>query len=474
MLGHPVRNFAEPPAVGCLLVTHFPVKSEMRRRPELAGVPLLITDGKSTRPLVVDASPEAAGVRVGQTVAAALSRCGDAVTLAADWPYLDDANRGLLEALRYTAPAVEPAGYGRFYLDVVGLSELAGGKRLLAGSLLSVCDAAWRPRLGLAMGKFPAFCAAGQSAPGSWRQAPADVARWLAGLPLHWLPLADRDVERLADFGCRRLGDVARLSPAALVDYLGPDGRRIKQLAMGMDDSPVSPSEEPERYAEHLEFPFPVDTVSGLQAGLRSLAERLWRRAGLDGRRVGEVELAGSLDSGGVWQFGRVLRNPAVSADGLCRTLVAVLGAGNWPAGALTDLALTVGRLSAETGRQSGLWAGTKRPAVPDIPGVERLSAVDLGSPLPERRWVIGRSLRPLVVPEPAAVDCVAGVPRGVQTDGQTWRAVAAVSDIWDVETAWWTNSPEHRRYWGLAMAGGGLVTVYRDRRDGGWYRQAA
>ena len=469
-----MHSFENQPAVGCLLATHFPVKAELRRRPELAGVPLLITDGKPTRPLVVDASPEAVGVRTGLTVAAALSSCGDAVTLAADWPYLDDANRGLMEALRDAAPAVEPAGYGRFYLDVAGLPELAGGISLLAESLLSVCDSGWRPRLGLAMGKFPSFCAAVQADAGSWRQAPANVTRWLAGFPLDWLRLAERDAERLAGFGCRRLGDVARMPEPALVDYLGPDGRRIKRLAMGLDDSPVSPAEEPEHYAERLEFPFPVDTISGLEAGLRSLAERLWGRAGLDGRRVGQIDVAGSMDSGGVWQFGRELRNPASSAHGLCRTLAAVLGAGHWPAGALTDLALTVGRLSAETGQQSGLWAGTKRPAVPDIPGVERLATVDVESPLPERRWAIGRSLRPLVAPVPVEVQRVDRVPRGVRTDGDNWRAVASVADIWDVETAWWTESPAHRRYWGLAMAGGGLVTVYRDRRDGTWYRQAA
>lgn len=469
-----MRDFEDLPAAGCLLVTHFPVKAELRRRPALAGAPLLITDGKATRPLVVDASPEAVGARVGQTVSAALAGCGDAVTLAADWPYLDDVNQELLVVLRDFVPAVEPAGYGRFYLDVAGLSELAGGTPLLAQSLLSVCDDGWRPRLGLAMGKFPAFCAAAKSDAGSWRQAPADAARWLAALPLEWLPLAERDAERLAGFGCRRLGDVARMSEPALEDYLGPDGRRIKRLAMGLDDSPVSPAEEPERYAERLEFPFPVDTISGLEAALRSLAETLWRRAGLDGRRVGQVDLAGSLDSCGVWQFGRELRRPASSASGLSRTLSAVLGAGHWPAGALTDLTLTVGRLSAETGQQTGLWAGTKRPAVPDIPGVERLAAVDVESPLPERRWAIGRSLRPLVVPVPVVVQREDGLPRGVSTDEGTRRAVAAVADIWDVETAWWTESPEYRRYWGLAMAGGGLVTVYRDRRDGAWYRQAA
>lgn len=467
-----MRDALVSPGVGCLLVTHFPVRSELRRWPELAVRPLLVTDGKPARPLVVDASPEAVGVRAGQTVSAALSRCGDAVVLAADWPYLDEANRGLLEALRQAAPAVEPAGYGRFYLDVAGLAELEGGVPLLAESLLWVCDAGWRPRLGLAQSKFPAFCAAAQVPAGSWRLAPADAGRWLARFPLGWLPLEGLDTEQLASFGCRSLGDVARMPEAALVDYLGPCGRRVKRLATGIDDSPVLPADEPERYTERLEFPFPVDTTAGLAAGLRSLAEGVWRRAGLDGRRVGEAELAGSLDAGGVWQFGRQLRNPAASAEGLRRTLSAVLGAGNGPAGALTDLALTVGRLSAETGCQDGLWRGTPRPAAPDIPGVERLFVVDAESPLPERRWAIGRSLRPLVVPVPVEVQSVAGLPCEVRAGGVDWCWVKAVADLWDVDTAWWTDVPERRRYWALVVAGGGSVTIYRDLRDGGWYRQ--
>ena len=467
-----MRDALIPPAVGCLLVTHFPVRAELRRRPELVGQPLLVTDGRPTRPLVVDASLDAAGVRAGQTVAAALSRCGGAVTLAADWRHLDEANSGLLEVLRHAAPAVEPAGYGHFYLDVAGLSELEGGIPLLAESLLWACDAGWRPRLGLAQGKFPAFCAAAQAPAGSWRLAPADAGRWLAGFPLGWLPLERRDAERLAGFGCRSLGDVARMPEPALVDYLGPCGRRIRCLAMGVDDDPVVPVAEPESYTERLEFPFPVDTIPGLEAGLRSLAERVWRRAGLDGRRVGEAHLSGSLDAGGVWQFGRGLRNPAASADGLCRTLSAVLGACNWPSGALTDMTLMVGRLSAEAGRQDGLWRGTPRPVVPDIPGVERLAVVDAASPLPERRWAIGRSLRPLVVPAPAEVECVARIPHGVRSGDDTWRRVERVTELWEVDTAWWTGAPERRRYWVLVMAGGGSVTVYRDLRAGGWYRQ--
>ena len=138
----------------------------------------------------------------------------------------------------------------------------------------------------------------------------------------------------------------------------------------------------------------------------------------------------------------------------------------------MTDLSLTVGCLLAEAGGQGGLWRGTARPALPDIPGVEWLAAVDVGSLLPERRWALGRSLCPLVMPVPVEVQSLDGLPREVRTGGDTWCRVAAVTDLWEVETAWWTGASERRGTGGLAIAGGGSVTVYRDLRAGGWYRQ--
>ena len=48
---------------------------------------------------------------------------------------------------------------------------------------------------------------------------------------------------------------------------------------------------------------------------------------------------------------------------------------------------------------------------------------------------------------------------------------VAAVADCWELETDWWQPKPVARRYWALALAEGGLVTVFRDRLSGSWFR---
>ena len=464
---------------GCLLVTHLPVKAELWRRPELAGQPLVVTTVGRGRPSVLDASGEAAGVAAGQSDSEARSHCSDAMMLPADPSYLSQVNDHLLAALCRVADRVEPAGLGVFYVDLTGMADMYGGLTRLAEAVLSSAGEEWlRPRLGIGAGKFPAYCAAARAKAGAWLPAPVDASGWLAPLPVSWLPL-DRDaVARLAGFGIRTLGDVAALPPEALSEFLGVDGARAWRLANGIDPAPVIPATLPERLSQWLEFPFPVDTTSGVEAGLRALAERLWRSGSLRARHVGRASLEGQLLCGGAWQFDRPLRLPAASAEALAKALLAGLGArdalgsGRWPDGALLDLTLTVSELSAETGRQSGLWTQPPRRMPPDVAGMDRLVELVPRSTLPERRWAFASSLAPLAAPSPVQVQCRGETPRRVNAGRVDWRAVARVVDLWEVDTEWWAPQPVRRRYWRLALADGGLITVYRDLATGHWFRQ--
>ena len=463
---------------GCLLVTHLPVKAELQRRPELAGRPLIITTAGPARPQALDASPEAVGVVAGQSVAEALSRCAGGVTLPVDAGYLSQVNDDLLAGLWDVVPAVEAAGWGVFYLDLTGMDGIYGSVAGLADALLSVGEAWLRPRLGIGMGKFPAYCAAVQAEAKGWRQVPADVARWLAPLPMSWLPLDAALISRLDGFGVRTLGDLARLPASALAEFMGLDGIKAWRLAQGIDPDPVVPTLLPERLSERLDFPFPVDTASAIEAGIESLSERVWRLAPLRARRVGEVTIQGELLSGGSWRFQRVLRRPAGSANGLTRFLLAALGArdgagsSRWPDAPLLDLALTVGDLTAEHGQQASIWQQERMANIGDVAGAERLSAMAPMSAIPERRWVLGASLQPLNLPTKVSVEAVAGAPRRVRADDRRWRPVEQVVDLWEVETEWWTPQPVNRRYWRLVLADGGLLTVYRDLATGQWFRQ--
>lgn len=476
---NPTNGDTNARLIGCLLVTHLPVKAEQVRHPHLGGQPLIITATDRGRQVVLDASDDAQGVLPGQTLSQALSHCAAATTLPADTIHISEVNDRLLVALCGTVPQVEPGDPGVFHLNLTGMSDMHGGLDRLADAILCACDARLHPRLGIGMGKFPAICAAARADGGGWLRVPDDVPGWMAPLPVSWLPLDRDSVARLAGFGFSTLGDVAALPPASLSEFLGPDGIRAWNLANGIDSDPVIPCVLPDTLSEYLEFPFPVDTASGIEAGFRALAERVWRSPALRARTAGHATLEGCLLSGEVWRFDRALRIPAASADALAKSLLAglgaqdALGAGRWPGGALTDLSLTLSDLSPEVGRQSTLWSRPPRRVPPEIDGVERLVRLAPNSALPERRWAFASSLAPLSMPSPVRVNCNGDTPRRIGAAGpNAGRAVARVVDLWEVDTEWWTDDPVRRRYWRLALADGGLVTVYRDLATGHWFRQ--
>ena len=74
-------------SIACMLVTHLPVKSEIRRYPQLRGKPVIITESYGSKDLVLDSSEEARGVCSGMLLVEAMSRCKEASLIQADPPY---------------------------------------------------------------------------------------------------------------------------------------------------------------------------------------------------------------------------------------------------------------------------------------------------------------------------------------------------------------------------------------------------
>ena len=380
---------------------------------------------------------------------------------------------------------VEPAALGLFYLNLSGMTALYGGLDGLAAAILGTLTVEWRPRLRVAVGgKCPARLAAARAEPGGWQEVPrepAALAAWLAEFPVSVLPLGVSDLSRLRELGLNILGAVGRMPAARLTDFLGPAGPRIRQLAKGWDSGPGAAGSRYGAAGRADDFPWPLSGESGLLAAARSLCETLWTRPALEGWTVGQAFLSGDLLAGGSWRWARRLRFPAGSAMALYAVLQAGLSAQDGqgrsprPAGELTDLTLTVTDLSPQRGVQAGLEqaVGESRVRSISVPGVERLEPLDTASPLPERRWLLGAGRRPLALPTAVAVECRQGRPWRVGFGRRRgdWRLVAAVADCWELETDWWQPEPVDHRYWALALAEGGLVTVFQDRLSGSWLR---
>ena len=80
--------------------------------------------------------------------------------------------------------------------------------------------------------------------------------------------------------------------------------------------------------------------------------------------------------------------------------------------------------------------------------------------------------LRPLNSPRPVTLELSpGGVPARVEIQGRK-RRVLRVEEIWRVEEGWWRGQEVARVYFRLALEEGGLLTVYNDRNQGGWWSQ--
>lgn len=96
---------------------------EVRRRPELAGLPVVVGgDGNPRRPrqVVATASYEAraAGVHSGMPLAVALHRCPDAVFLPHDRPAYEAASTEVMAVLRSFPVTVEVWGWDEAFVGV--------------------------------------------------------------------------------------------------------------------------------------------------------------------------------------------------------------------------------------------------------------------------------------------------------------------------------------------------------------------
>ena len=73
--------------VACVLITHFPAKAELIRRPELEGRAFIVVERTGAGVPVADRSPLATGIVPGMTLQRAVSTVSDLTVLDAGEPY---------------------------------------------------------------------------------------------------------------------------------------------------------------------------------------------------------------------------------------------------------------------------------------------------------------------------------------------------------------------------------------------------
>lgn len=250
---------------------------------------------------------------------------------------------------------------------------------------------------------------------------PARLAAWLRDRPVSLLAqldparaLAPEVIARLAVYGLRTLGQVARLDardPQALRRQYGADGARLAALCHGEDMRPLQPEQPAPRIARRRCFA-PMATADEAYAALPSLARALARRLEQQGREGGEIRLSLAWESGAVTRARRRLARPLYhaaeltqAAERLLESLLHQYAAASSPL--LESLTLALGNLTARlSARPEPLFALRSLDCATHVQR-ERTAllariAVEVNEPLTQRYGA--PALYRLAVPLPDAI----------------------------------------------------------------------
>lgn len=230
-------------------IDHFPVAVERLRDPSLCRRPVVVCARHSPRSLIFSASPEARmeGVFERMPLTQALRRCRRLVILPPDEARYQQAADRICRILGAYSPLVEPGHWGRFFVDMTGMTRLFGG----------VQDTASRMRLGIkediclsgtvgiganklvsgVAARVVASCGDLYSVPGG------SEASFLAPLRIRMLPAVRYRTEQelLAEFNIHRIQQLAGLSPGQLAAVFGRFGMVLHRQSLGIDETPVRP-----------------------------------------------------------------------------------------------------------------------------------------------------------------------------------------------------------------------------------------
>lgn len=253
---------------------------EQRDEPSLRGQPVVVA-WRGARSVVCAASYEARkfGVRSAMPALRAERLCPQAVFVPPDFVRYKAVSRQIREIFARHTDLIEPLSLDEAYLDVTSPKRDLGSATALASEIRAAIseETGLTASAGIAPNKFLAKIASDWNKPdGQFVLKPHQVDAFLAPLPLGRLPGVGRVTEdKLKALGLTTCSDVRAIDIAELERRFGRWGRRLHELAHGIDERAVQ-TERPTLQVsceDTFERDLPLDELA---AHLERLAAKAW------------------------------------------------------------------------------------------------------------------------------------------------------------------------------------------------------
>ncbi len=256
---------------------------EQRDDPSLRGRPVVVA-WRGARSVVCAASYEARryGVRSAMPALRAEALCPDAVFVPPDFARYRAASRQARAIFLAHTDLVEPLSLDEAYLDVtrnhLNLPTATAVAKMIREQIRQEINLT--ASAGVAPNKFLAKIASDWRKPdGLFVIRPEQVLSFLAPLPVGRIPgvgkVMDGKLERL---GIRTVAQLRARPVLELEQLLGRYGRRLSELAQGIDHSEVRPDQPVQSVSAEDTFAEDLP-LSELDPHIRRLAEKVWQAA---------------------------------------------------------------------------------------------------------------------------------------------------------------------------------------------------
>ncbi len=255
----------------------FYVSVELRRRPQLRGLPVIVA-GTGPRSVVTTASYEARRFGVGSAMPAARARrlCPEGVFLAPDFIYYREASRVVMGIVRAHVETVEVVGLDEAYLELTGLPAPHACMRRVGAEIEE--QTGLTCSIGIGPSKLVAKVASDAEKPhGFVVLTRGQACERFARAPCELVPgIGPKTAERLRAQGLATLGKLASARPEALAARFGTRfATELQRRARFVDDSPVTEHRKVVSESREVTFDRDIADLGELERILEGLVGRL-------------------------------------------------------------------------------------------------------------------------------------------------------------------------------------------------------
>jgi DNA polymerase-4 len=309
---------------------------EQRDNPTYRGKPLIVGgisggEGNSNRGVVCAASYEARkyGVHAGMPIWEARQKCHKGIFIPSQMNKYSEASKKFFQICSTYTPLIEPLSIDELFLDVSGCESLFGSSETIGRKIKERVYQELRLKIsvGISENKFLAKIATNLGKPDGFYIIPSkDIQKILYPLPVSSLwGIGKKTEELLKKSGIYLVEQLARMPDSILENLLGKNGKKMKLLAQGIDESPVTPPSTAKSIGKETTFSTNITEKAVLVKELLKISQMIGYTARKRSYKGRTITLKIRFHNFITFNRSKTLENPTHIDDIIFKTVVELL-----------------------------------------------------------------------------------------------------------------------------------------------------